>query len=135
MSAAIRATYSPRLTWGRQGRGYTVEVTHHLTNTGCPGDGPHSWCVYAHVFEEHPLYAELKAAAAAGSLSPECLDGAPLHSVFFTTSYLKDKGEAVTFGTDYRHLHDQWFMDHGDPDDVPEVWRDAERLFNWMEQS
>ena len=92
---------------------FSVELTCHL---GPEDDwmGPFRWCLYAHIFSSHPLYAELEVEASAGDgavpLWSTVCQSLPFHKGCTYTALLQEASTTYwKLGSDYNHLHDDYF--------------------------
>ena len=101
---------------------FKVEVKHWVS-----GDGKNQWNVYAYLFQAFPNFENLK----------ECIGADIPVSMNWGNTYCKwdrDKNGEVTcktYGSDYKHIHQERFEEYSTREDAFEVFEDAE--YNWKE--
>lgn len=128
--------------WKRAGEHAYVEIQLSVMPHEDPfdkGTGPYRWAVYANISETHPLYAEFDKDS--DDIWQRGTRDMPLHSYpsfFATRSYRRPPSKArewVIVGADYNHLHDERFTHMATPEDATAVFRDAERLAQWLKDA
>ena len=135
---------------------FSVELTCHL---GVEDDwtGPFRWCLYAHIFPSHPLYAELGAEDSADEgtvpLWSTVVQSLPFHKGASYAAKCVERTSAYwKLGSDYNHLHDDYFtrlspeilqshslltkeaQDYAELPHYADLLRDAQLLFEALER-
>lgn len=116
--------------WKRQGKNFALVVSRHEGVTGIY-EGPNRWCVYAYIYPKHPYFKEFDQS---GPMYQDSASAMPLHcgpSLLEFPMY-DGKVSSVKVGADYNHLHDDEFTHYATKDDAYKVFRDAEKLFDWL---
>ena len=116
--------------WRRNGKNFAVVVSRHMEST-IGGDGPNRWCVYAYIYPKHPYFSEFDQA---GPMYQNAASAMPLHggpSLLEFPMY-DGKVSSAKVGADYNHIYDDAFTHYATKDDAYEVFRDAEKLFDWL---
>lgn len=116
--------------------GFCVVVSRHEVGVRDDDDrGPHCWCVYAWIYPGHPRFKRFKDE----SIFQDAATELPLHGGVITNATLvrkhytaKEGVISVQVGSDYRHLHDERFTHMATRDEAREVFRDAERLVEFL---
>ena len=136
----------PRREWSRKGGSFNVQVVNHLKDVSAlqsifeaggiaSDDGGQRWNVYAFIFPVHPLFAKLDPESDSWS-GQEVISAMPFH---YGASYLRrhfnEKGELSCYqiGSDYNHLHDEFFTRAVTTDDAWQVFKHACDLFDHLE--
>ena len=114
--------------WTRRGENFNVEITRHEEEP-MDSDGKNRWCVYAYIFRGHPHFEKFSG----DRLWQDAASEMPLHGGASLLRYMGDgkKVTTVKVGADYRHDGDD-FTHMEKPEEVPQVFRDAENLYNWL---
>jgi len=114
-------------TWRYISTLFAVDVVHwHETSNTA-----HHWNVYVYIRPGHPLFERIESEAisrAGGFL--------PLHGGVSYHKWFYDFKGAVIYkkiGSDYLHAYDSRFAGYSTKDEAWEVFRDAERLIQFME--
>ena len=120
--------------WVLRGEGFLVEVLNYQeTPSGIePYTGPNRWNVYAYIYPCHPLSIKLR-----GNYLHHLL-ALPLQRVPSDIRYHHDeRGEllSIQIGSDYGYVGDDRFSHAHTPEDAWEVFRDAEELYDALENS
>lgn len=121
--------YKP--TWAKRHAMFTVEVTRHQVEVheGDP-QGPNRWCVYVHIYPQHPLFSIVYQ-----NEKPVPYGHIPFHGGCSYSSMSFDRNgqiKSVTLGSDYNHLHDERFSHFTEQREAWEVFDDAERIFKFL---
>jgi hypothetical protein len=134
MSAAEHATdhWDHKDLWRRHGRDFLIEVSRHNASPSSLdiGEGANRWAVYAYIYPKHPYFTAFNGPRLWQDATVEM----PLHGGCSLLEYPMYEGKvtSVKVGADYHHLHDD-FTHYGTKDEAAEVFRDAERLFAWLQ--
>ncbi len=122
--------------WHKRGKNFLVEVKRHRVeppaDAACfDSEGPHRWNVYAYIYPTHPHFAKFEGP----DMWQEAASALPFHGGPSWLRYPMFDGKvtAVHVGCDYHHLHDD-FTRYGTPGQAPEVFQDAERLYERLLQ-
>lgn len=121
--------------WRKYGNSFLVTVYHfNMTQRSAP-ELKNYWNVYVYIYPEHPLFKEIEGIKINSSW--QCPFSEYFHGgcSFFRRHY-NDRGEITSFqfGSDYNHLGDDMFSYYKSEDDAREVFLDAEKLFNYMNE-
>lgn len=123
--------------WSRRGDQFCVEVSRHEAPLSelSPELGEHRWCVYAYIYPKHPHFQKFDGT---DYFFQDACAELPLHGgVISSASYLRyhyaggGQTTCIQVGADYNHLQDEHFT-HLTPEEAGEVFRDADRLFDWL---
>jgi hypothetical protein len=122
-------------TWRLHSTGCCVEVVHWLEDQQQYTEpGPHRWAVYAYIYPQHPHFARFSGRS---RLQPAA-EALPLHwgASFLQYHYRTATREvsSVQVGADYNHLHDAAYTFADRPELAVEVFDDAAKLLDWLEQ-
>lgn len=119
--------------WRRRGKDFLVEVTRHSVNPVDYWEGPNRWCVYAYIYPKHPHFSKFDGP----SLWQDATQVLHLHGGASLVEYPMYEGNvtSVKVGADYHHLHDDRFTHFSTPQDAYEVFGDADRLFEQLQNS
>ena len=125
--------------WHREGPDFFIRVSHHTRGTwrealpfGSDPDGGQLWCVYAFIYPNHPHFAAFDGTE---DMWQEATYAMPLHGgCTFCELHCGPDGKQLSYqvGADYSHLHDDHFTRMRTPDEAAAVFRDAEKLFDWL---
>ena len=119
--------------WRQRGKDFLVVVSRHQ-EAPSPyhlDEGLHRWAVYVYVYPPHRLFASFKGP----DVRQPAVETFPLHSGPSLLRWHYDGIGAplsVQVGADYNHLHDTRFTHYATPDAAREVFRDADRLFDYL---
>lgn len=121
-------SWKPHKAWLIRGKTFSVEVKLHTASSSFDwdSDGEFRWCVYAYVFQKHPIFSTFEN----DHIYQTATESIPLHG---GCSYLRRSPDVVKVGCDYNHLYDEDFTYMKDPDDAHIVFSDAGALFDWLE--
>ncbi len=120
--------------WKREGRGFLVVVKHYtipVQSGWDDSDGRNRWNVYAYIYPKHPNFA----AFSGPDMWQDAATEMPFHAgpSLLRWHYDDDKKPtSVQVGSDYSHLHDDYFSHYATPQDAAEVFSDAAQLFDWL---
>lgn len=131
-------TWSHKDEWKMPGKGFLVVVSRHSVET-TPSDaydncGTNRWAVYAYIYPTHPRFEKFVGSDMWQVAATEL----PLHSgPSFLRFHLDENGNktSVQIGADYNHLHDDEFTYFETKEDAYQVFNDAEKLHEFLEQS
>jgi hypothetical protein len=132
---ALLNTMHKSETWRLHSTNCCVEVVHWLDDQQQYTEtGPHRWAVYAYIYPQHPHFARFSGNS---GLQP-ATQAMPLHggATFLRYQCRTATGEvsSVKVGADYNHLFDEAFTFYATPEQAVEVFDDAAKLLDWLEQ-
>lgn len=124
--------------WKLPGTGFLVTVKRWarqaIPGVTPPGEGMNVWNVYAYIYPRHSLFSEI----AEGYPSTHCVANFPMHK---GANYLKAWADGSTgaitsyqVGCDYNYIADDWLTHISDPQAAEQVFSDALRLFDWLNE-
>ena len=116
-------TYLHKEEWIRHGEGFRVSVSRH---TSCEEN---RWCVYAYVYESHPLFNSITDGDYYNSIYEDKLHGG---CTYYREHSGGCGGVVKQFGADYNHLGDSRFHSFSTKEEAFEVFRDCDLLFDWL---
>lgn len=123
----------------QEGNGFLVMVSHHtveaLDESGCfDRTGPHRWCVYAYIYPSHPHFKAFDGTETMWQSAATAMPGHGDPSLVRVHTGPKPTYYAGSYqvGWDYNHLHDWSYTQMETPEDALSVFRDADRLFDWL---
>lgn len=117
----------PRYEWIWKGSQFSILVSCHESF----GD-EWAWCIYALIYDNHPLFMNVEAAVEqlpwhCGCTYDERFTQEPARGIRYDW---QRKGEWLKIGADYSHLHDEYFRACPPSEGVPgAVLSDARELF------
>lgn len=133
--------WNPRKEWWHPGTHFLVVVKHYIDNPSewaianlGVNEGPNRWNVYAYIYPGHPLFKKFFVRSR-GSWPDICYQIPYLHGgVSYFHKHLNEKRKVSSYqvGSDYHHLHDNYFTYLEKPEEAEEVFQDAERLYDWL---
>jgi hypothetical protein len=130
MSDRTPDQWSHKDEWKRHGNDFCVVVSRHEGSTYF-GEGPNRWCVYAFIYPKHPYFKEFDQS---GPMYQDAASAMPLHGGPTLLEFPMYDGAvtSVKVGADYQHLYDDRFSHYATKDEAYEVFKDAEKLFDWL---
>lgn len=119
--------------WRRRGKDFSIEVTRHAVKPVDYWEGPHRWNVYAYIYPNHPHFATFSGP----SIFQDATTCMHFHRgcSFLEYPMYDGKVTSVKVGSDYHHLNDDRFTHFAAPLDAYEVFCDADRLFEQLQNS
>jgi hypothetical protein len=115
---------------------FSVTVTRHeVAPMHDENRGPHRWCVYAWIYPGHPRFKRFTDESIFQAAATELpLHGGVIATATLVRKHYDAKGDvtSVQVGSDYSHLHDERFTHMATRDEASEVFRDAERLIQFL---
>ena len=119
------AKYTHKEQWVRRGKGFNIEVC-RWHNLSCE----HIWNVYVYMFHAHPRFEKLKD----DMLMTGNVFGFHSYCSYARWDYDADgKVRCKRYGSDYNHLDDNIYRRTSMPEMVPDVFEDADRIFDTLE--
>ena len=122
--------------WKRGSNGFLVVVNHHTSSINAElacGEGPHRWCVYAYIYQNHPHFEAFDGTEAMWQDAATIL---PMHGgpslLRVHTKYPDHAITSYQVGADYNHLHDDEYTHMANEIEAASVFRDADELFEWL---
>lgn len=132
-------TWEETKSWYKRHRTFSVEIKRWINGHGSHYRGAHMWNVYANIFDTHPLFnifnnQTQKDLDAIDELKKQFHWGITFKREVTSLSGLHkpQKIKTVQLGSDYNHLHDDYFSHLATLEAAHEVKEDAEALFNYL---
>ena len=122
--------------WRKYGHDFMVVVSRHSVEAleGFEHDngGENRWAVYAYIYPKHPKFAAFDLTS--NNMFQDAAFRLPLHCGPSYLEYHQRNNEisSIQVGADYNHTHDH-FNGYSDPKDVPNVFCDAQQLYDALE--
>lgn len=118
--------------WRKRGSGFCVEVSHHTVDHYDRHRGSNRWCVYAYIYQQHPLFANFEG----DGLFQDAALTLPLHGGPTLLRWHHDNEgnrTSIQVGADYDHMDDEFYTYLCVEDDARSVFNDAEKLVSYLD--
>lgn len=106
-------TWHKSRTWSQRFTklGFAIEISHHTLEGAQPHEA-NGWCLYAFIYQDHPLFDQIESESEYFS---SCLNDVPFHGgctfVKFHQTWKKDGTiGSKQIGCDYSHYRDDYYM-------------------------